>query len=264
MAAVEAMKKRTTAKRNFTRNVNKLNNLLDGIAQVEIVLPQFEKMNKSYDVLETAHDEFISAIDIDIEIHKDGLSFMEEIDVTHEATVLRYSKFLKDQTVTQHQNEREARVDEDTRAKDERKAIEEETRVAEELRLNQERQRKFDSEKSQISTNIATFKRMTINVKDSLNDVSLVDKRREWEKIESEFSSLKGRLVQFVGIDPTQNVDDINAAFQKDVEEVFVDAQKQVLTELKDVPLTGVHRHQLVLQVLRVRDLLILRCGKSQ
>ena len=106
MAAVEERKRRITAKSNFTRSVNKLNKLLDSVTQVEIVIPQFEKMNKCYEELEKAHDGFLSATDIDIETHKDGLAFMEDIDTNHEAAVVKYSGFLKDQTATQHQNER--------------------------------------------------------------------------------------------------------------------------------------------------------------
>ena len=91
MAAVERMEKRVTAKSNFTRNINKLNRLLDGEAQVTLVTPLFEKMNRCYEELEKAQEEFLAETDIDIETDKDGIAFMEDIDKTHEASVLKYS-----------------------------------------------------------------------------------------------------------------------------------------------------------------------------
>jgi hypothetical protein len=79
---------------------------------------------------------------------------------------------------------------------------------------------------------------MTINVKDGLADISVADRRQEWEKVETEFSTLKQQLVRIAGIDHTQDMTQIRSLFENDVHKIFMDAQKHVLTELKDhVPL---------------------------
>ena len=73
MAAAEKKAHRATAKSNFTRCINKLNNLLDkNVTQAELVTPLFEKVNKCYEILEDAHYEFIAAAQIDIETDADG------------------------------------------------------------------------------------------------------------------------------------------------------------------------------------------------
>ena len=81
MAAVQEKKQRSLAKSNFTRNVNKLNSLLDNnVSQAELVTPQFDKVNESYELLEKAHQEFLNTTDIDIEEDVDGFAYMEQCE----------------------------------------------------------------------------------------------------------------------------------------------------------------------------------------
>ncbi len=183
MVAEEEKKKRITSKSNFTRSVTKLNKLLDVDAPVDIVTPQYEKMNQCYDILEKDHNAFLSATDIDIQNHADGLQYILDIDATQETVMVRYCEFINKATTSQRNDEKEAKDLEDDRAKEQRKALEEEARAAEELKLSHERKEKFNSEKVRISSQIDSFNRMTINVKDTLNDISLVDKRSEWGKL---------------------------------------------------------------------------------
>ena len=239
MAGVEEKKRRTSAKANFTRAQNKLNSYLEKDAQAELVTPQFEKMNNCYEILEKAHELFLEATDIDIETEPDGITYMDSIDAAHESTVLKYSTFLKTSTEQQNQIQSDARADEDTKAKEARKTIAEEAEAAEERKLTQERQKKFESVKAQVSSNIATFKRLTLNVKDSLSDISMVDKTRKWQKVDTEFLSLKSLFVQLVGIDPSQNVDELKKSYEEDAEKLFIETQKKILPELKDEPLTS-------------------------
>ena len=109
---------------------------------------------------------------------------------------------------------------------------------AEELRLKDERAERFATQKAQLLKNVATFQRMTLAVKDDLKDVSGAHRRREWEKVESEYSSLRGNLNEFVGIDPSLDATEVTNAFEKDAQKVFTDTQKEVLLALKDEPLT--------------------------
>ena len=79
MAATEKKTQRATAKSNFTRYVNKLNNLLDSdVTQAELVTPLFEKVNKYYDHLEDAHNEFLAVTDINIDEDADGVAYNGE------------------------------------------------------------------------------------------------------------------------------------------------------------------------------------------
>ena len=61
-----------------------------------------------------------------------------------------------------------------------------------------------------------------------------MDKRREWQKLEGEFKSLKSKLVQVVCIDHSNDTSDISQIFIDDVEEVFLETQKWIFSELRD------------------------------
>ena len=115
MAAAEKKAHRATAKSNFTRCINKLNNLLDkNVTQAELVTPLFEKVNKCYETVEDAHNEYIAAAtDIDIEEHPDGTAYMVKIDETHDAAVVRYSEFLRNAAKQEQLELREAKLEED-------------------------------------------------------------------------------------------------------------------------------------------------------
>ena len=230
MAAADEQKLRTVTLSNFTRNLNKLNKLLDTGASITLVTPQFEKMKEMYEKLEVAQDEFLKATDIDVENHKDGLQYMNSPDDQQEKAVQRYSLYLKttddEQRVLEQASSRN--VDEA------RKQREIDNQAAQELKSIDDRKKQFDSESAQLTMSIATFKNMTLNVKDSLSDISVVDRRQEWLKVETEFSTLKGQLVRIAGIDHTQDITQIKSLFENDVQKVFMDAQKHVLTELKD------------------------------
>ena len=233
MVAEEERKQ--TLKGNFTWSVNNLNVLLDqGVSQVELVAPQFERMNRCYEILEKRHQEFLNATDIDIEDDPAGFAYMDDCDATHAAAVVKYSSFLKKETADQLLAEQTAKENQEKKEREDRKALEDQTKAAELIKLNEERSKRFDSEKAQLSICIAGFKRMTLTIVDDLTGVSVVDRRWEFGKVESEFSSLKNRLVALAGIDPAQDLVELNETFEKDAEEVFLKAQKDILLTLKD------------------------------
>ena len=209
MAAADEQKLRTVTLSNFTRNLNKLNKLLDTGASITLVTPQFEKMKEMYEKLEVAQDEFLKATDIDVENHKDGLQYMNSPDDQQEKAVQRYSLYLKttadEQRVLEQASSRN--VDEA------RKQREIDNQAAQELKSLDDRKKLFDSESAQLTMSIATFKNMTLNVKESLSDISVVDRRQEWLKVETEFSTLKGQLVRIAGIDHTQDITQIKSLF---------------------------------------------------
>ena len=240
IVAQEEKKRRTTAKSNFTRSVNKLNSLLDkDVSQADLVKPLFEKVKECYDALEKAQQEFLEATDIDLDNDANGFAYMDDCDATHEAAVVRYSNFLKKETNEQLLFMEQTTKENQEKKEKERKDLEREKKEAEIIRLNEERKLRFDSERAQLSSSVAAFKQMTITIADNLAEVSVVDRIRELGKVEAEFSSLKNRMIVLAGIDPAQSVEDMNAVFQKDAQEVFLDAQKAILTTLKDEPVTS-------------------------
>ena len=188
MAAVNEKKQRSLAKSNFTRNINKLNSLLDNnVSQAELVTPQFDKVNECYELLEKAHQEFLKATDINIEEDDDGFAYMEKCDETHATTVGRYSEFLRNEREQQLLVERTSKDDQEKREIENRRMVEQEMKATEQLKLTEERKQKFDSEKAQLTSGIAAFKRMSITMKDNLSEVSAADRRLEFGKVESEF-----------------------------------------------------------------------------
>ena len=240
MSADAEKKQRKTAKSNFTRHVKKLNLLLDqGVSQVDIVTAEFVKMNAYYEALENAQLEFLEKSDIDIDTDPDGSAYMVQCDTTHAAAVVKYSTFLKKEKDDQLISEKTAKEEKEKKDKDDQKALEDEMKTAELTKLNEERKERFESEKARLTSCISSFKRMTIAVTENLTEVSVVDRRLELGKVEAEFSSLKDRVVELAGIDPTQDIEDIKGVFEKDAQDVFLSAQKDILTSLKDEPSTS-------------------------
>ena len=61
-----------------------------------------------------------------------------------------------------------------------------------------------------------------MGLKDTLVEASDEDKRCEWQKIEADFNSLKGKKVHLIGLDHTQDHTAINQKYIDDVESVFL------------------------------------------
>ena len=56
-------KKRTQSLSKFTLNVNKLTKLINNNAPLELVRPQYEKVQECWNILEEAHDTYLEEID---------------------------------------------------------------------------------------------------------------------------------------------------------------------------------------------------------
>ena len=232
--AALAKRKRVQELSNFTRNLNKLIKYIDEGAPASMVKPQYEKMQDCYEKLETAHNDFLGVTDIDIEEDEQGIKYMDGPDERHEDAMTRYIAYVK----TDSQQEEATRSErEKANRKIEREAREEmerETKTAEDAKRKAESERLFHTQKGQLSTSMAAFKRMTLNVQDNLKDISLSDKRLEWENVETEYSALKQQLLDVVGIDHDLDATEINNTFKEDVDEVFLAAKAVVLQQLKD------------------------------
>ena len=98
MAGVQEKKKRITEKSTFSRSVNKFNKLIDAAASLSLVTEHFEKVKNCYERLETAHNDFLMATDIDIENDPNGLEYMNDPDKKYEETLESFAIFRKAET----------------------------------------------------------------------------------------------------------------------------------------------------------------------
>ena len=236
MAGIEEKKKRTRALSNFTRNFNAFQSLLDESAPSILVDPQYAKFKDAWEKLEVAHDDFLAETDIDIETDKDGESYLDEPSTRYQNIMKLYSTYIK-KSADDEQQHVQQKVAEDRKAEEEiRKNQENERIAAEEARRHKESQEKFIGEKAELETAIDAFSRMTIKVKESLSaeEISDLDKRSEWRKIDSEFASLKSNLIRLTGLAREQDISEINDKFEA-AEATYADMQKWIFTQCKDV-----------------------------
>ena len=56
-------RERSSALRNFTRNLNLINDLFDDAAGNSLVTPQYNKVKSCWERLEEAHDKFMAKAD---------------------------------------------------------------------------------------------------------------------------------------------------------------------------------------------------------
>ena len=238
MAGVEK-RKRSQALSNFTRSVNIFNSLIDDNASPILVTPQLEKLNSCWEKLEVAQDNFIGVTDIDIEMDKDGLIFLDEPGIRHGAALIRYSAFLKGEKDNEAMS-LQRKAEEDRLLEEERrKTAAAETKVAEDAKLQEERERRFASNKAEFFSEVDAFKRLNLGLVDTLAESSGADMRFEWQKVKSDFKGLKDKMVRVVGIDHMQDPTQIEEKFVNDCEKIFLDTQKWFLSKLKDVPNTS-------------------------
>ena len=223
-------RKRSTALGAFTRNENTINLMLDEKSPTNILTSQFEKFQACWNKLEEAHDAYIESIDGDVD--DVILNSLDDPGARYQDVVKRYSAYFK---TSAEQDRVELRANELKDREEEEKL----KREAEELTRKAEAKARFDSEKAELQMSISAFKRLAVSLKDSVDKASDLDKRRELEKLESNFNTIKTRIVKFAGIDHLQDITDVNAAFVADVEEPFVEFQKHIVTQLKDSSTSG-------------------------
>ena len=111
-------RERSSALRNFTRNLNLLNELFDEAAENILVTPQFEKVKSCWEKLEDAHDRFMATVDekvMDIDTDPEGYQYIDESTGKYNKTLKRYSAYLKwSQSTQRDETERKKKEDEDT------------------------------------------------------------------------------------------------------------------------------------------------------
>ena len=233
-------KERTLALSAFTRNLNQLNDLLVESAPPALVTPQFDKVRKCWERLEDAHDTYIGVVDdndMDIETDKNGLSYIDDSNAKYNTMLKTYAAYLKTSDETIRVETIQKAADERAEEKEDRRQMEI-ARRAEETQLRKEQAKeKFDSAAAELKLAIDSFSRVNDGLEDSLGTASVSYKHKEWEKVQSEFSMLKNQVVTVAGIDPSQDMTEINKHFVDTAEKSFLETKKWLMLALKDVPM---------------------------
>ena len=172
-------KQRSSALQKFTRNLNTLTNRLDSNSPGSLVNPQYDKLKVCYENLEDAHDSFIAATDIDVETDKDGFAYMDVPSTQYNEILKRYSEKLPEFEVQERGHRKEREKDIREAEADNRRLIEDEKRAAEERARNEELKSRFASEKSKLTSAIDSFTRLSIGLKESVGDGSVICKKKE-------------------------------------------------------------------------------------
>ena len=229
-------RKRSSAKGTFTRQETHLTELLDLKSPMVVVTPQYEKFLQCWNNLEEAHESFLAVEDIDAETHDDGDAYLVDPSKRYRTVVNRYAEYLKSSAETDRAEQKQ--VEESSRAVEEasRKQIEAEKKAAEAELQKQQQELNFASAKAELETSIEAFKRLAEGLKGSISQSSDSIKRRELEKVDAEFTSLKARLVTLAGVDHSKDIADVQEKFRTNVEKVYMDFHSGVTKDLKDVP----------------------------
>ena len=97
-----------------------------------------------------------------------------------------------------------------------------------------EKREKFESAAAELMFALDSFCRVNEDIEESLSDAAVSDKRRDWERVQSEFTSLKEQVIAVAGIDPSGEMSEINRKFATETERSFCDAKKWFMAAFKD------------------------------
>ena len=190
--AEKAKRDRSTALRNFTRNLNTLNELFKEADIGNLVTPQYEKVKVCYEKLEDAQDAFISAADqgMDIDNDPDGYPYMDDASAKYNAMLKEYAGYLKALNEVQHAEDVQKRKDDAVAEREIQQKLEEDRAQMEQQLRKAERKEKFDSAAAELKLALTSFSRVNRDFDSSFGDAALSDARKEWNRIQSEFSKL--------------------------------------------------------------------------
>ena len=183
-------RERSSALRNFTRNLNLLNELFDEAAENILVTPQFEKVKSCWEKLEDAHDRFMATVDekvMDIDTDPEGYLYIDESTGKYNKTLKRYSAYLKwSQSTQRDETERKKKEDEDAEREFNRKLAED--REEKEIQLRKaDKKEKFKSAAAELMFALESFCRVNDDIEECLLDAAVLDKRKDWERVQAEF-----------------------------------------------------------------------------
>ena len=230
-------RERSSALRNFTRNLNLLNELFDDAAGNSLVTPQYNKVKSCWERLEEAHDEFMAKADetaMDIETDPMGYPYIDDASGKYNKMLKRYDAYLKWSDGVQRAEAEQKKKDDDEAEKESTRKMEEDRKEREIQLRKAERKEKFDSAAAELALALDSFCRVNAHFDQSLANASILDKRSDWERVKSEFNQLKEQVIAVAGIDPSQDMTEINDKFTSETEKAFLEAKKWFMTALKD------------------------------
>ena len=139
---------RTQAKKNFTTSINSYNLLHADAASVDLLTKAYEKVQRCWELLESAQNAFIEVTDIDdIETDPKGLPYLDVSEQNYQDVLRTFSAYKK-KAVTEERAYLSELEKAKTKEEDERKAIVAEAeREAAALKEKDEREVEFLSEK---------------------------------------------------------------------------------------------------------------------
>ena len=235
---------RTIALRNFTRSTTTLTSLLNANEPSPVVALEakklWEKVTDFWDKLQSAQDDFlVAAVLGDIETDKNGFPYLDDSTKTHDELLQRYMKFCSDADNVGKQDVVIAEENKRRAEEEERKRIQSERDEAERNAIEKEKEDKFNKEKREFDSAVEAFKRMNVSMKETLETASASDKRLRLQGCTDEFAKLKDKFVKLSCSVAEEQLAKFRKDFVDETEVPFKEAEKWLLTELKDSPLTS-------------------------
>ena len=68
--------------------------MLDSKAAKVIVSPQYEKFVECWNCLEEAHDNYMEVAEFDVEVHPEGMEYLEGLGAQYRDLIKKYADFL--------------------------------------------------------------------------------------------------------------------------------------------------------------------------
>ena len=233
--ADELKNQRKVALGRFTRNINHLTKLVDAAAPSNLVDPQYEKVKVAWEELESVHYKYLEHDDVDPDAAGVG-DYLDDPGERHSTVMLAYSQYLKDKSASDERTASQ-KADADRLLDEERRK-----REARELKEVEDKKREdkvkdeFVSVSAEVTSEIGVFNRWMTGVQGRLGEASVVDKRSELTKAESEFKRVKDKFVYLSTIDTLEDISAIKTDFYDNAEAPFLESQSWLLTQLKDAP----------------------------
>ena len=233
-----AKKERSKVLSKFTKNLNTFVGLLEVNSPKSLVEPQYELLQTCWLALEDAQDKYLDATD---DIDADGgLNYLDAPGVRHTEALKAYAAYLKaaddSELAAVKQRAHEAGM-----LEHEQRKREADLRLKEEqARAKEELSQRFASLKLEVDVGVESFGHLTRGLKDSLGDASEEVKREQWLKVDTEFASLKKRLLEVVSSNQdAEDLTDLKSRFKDEAEVTYLELQKWILPQLKAVVKTS-------------------------
>ena len=236
MAELAAKNKRSQALSNFTRTHNIIEPLLANTDSPSVLVnSQFLKLQETWAKLEEAQDRYIELVtDFDVETDANGIAYLNDAGERYTNALHAYAEYLKKVAVKESLEKKKEAASSKFEGEQRLKTEAQERKVADELLKTAELDAQFESSKARLVSIMTAFKDTNVDLQDTLAEASDSDKRRELDRLESDFKGLQEELISFSSIDTSKNIDTEKEQFKTDVQTIFNTNQKWLLAQLKE------------------------------